>query len=316
MGADGFLTRDPRPEGEIREDRTDPGRHEMRGKWTVIVSVIAALIVPTMALAHDITQGDLRIHEPWARATIGIAKTAAAYLTVINQGTHADRLIGVSTPVADGAMLHKSVMDENGVMMMRPVEAIDVPAGGEVKLEPGGMHVMLMGVHDPLKEGEHFPLTLSFEHAGDVAVSVHVSGVASSSAEQEDESHESHEMDMEEDHGKASETTDEETAATMVAGQKAPHQVIDVRIENRQVVAPKEAIRVTEGEMIELRWTSDEPVELHLHGYDIEIEVEPGKPASMVVDAYATGRFPIESHGWGNEGHGEEALTFLEVYPK
>ena len=316
MGADGFQTRDPRSEGEIREDFTDPGRHEMRGKWTVIVSFLAALIVPTMALAHDITQGDLRIHEPWARATIGIAKTAAAYLTVINQGTHADRLIGVSTPVADGAMLHASIMDENGVMKMRPAAAIDVPAGGEVKLEPGGMHVMLTGVHDPLKAGEPFPLTLSFERAGDVAVSVHVADIAAGFAEQESESHESHEMDMEEDHGKASETTDEETAATMVAAQKAPQQVIDVRIENRQVVEPKEAIRVTEGDVVELRWISDEPVELHLHGYDIKIEVQPGEPASMVVDAFATGRFPIESHGGGNEGHGEEALTFLEVYPK
>lgn len=98
--------------------------------------------------------------------------------------------------------------------------------------------------------------------------------------------------------------------------QDAASKVIDVRIENRQVVEPQEAIRVTEGEVIELRWTSDEAAELHLHGYDIELEVKPGEPASMVVEAYATGRFPIEIHGGGNEGHGEDTLTFLEVYPK
>lgn len=98
--------------------------------------------------------------------------------------------------------------------------------------------------------------------------------------------------------------------------QDSPKRVIEARIENRKVVAPMEAIRITEGDVIELRWTSDEAVELHLHGYDIEIEVKPGESASMVVDARATGRFPIESHGWGNGGHGEETLTYLEVLPR
>ena len=92
-------------------------------------------------------------------------------------------------------------------------------------------------------------------------------------------------------------------------------RVIDVRIENRKVVAPRAAIRITEGDAIELRWTSDEPVELHLHGYDLEIQVRPGEPAAMVIEAHATGRFPITSHGWGEGGHGHDALTYLEVYP-
>lgn len=272
------------------------------------------LLSAVIARAHDVTQGDLRIHEPWARATIGVAQTAAAYLTVVNQGAQDDRLIGVSTPVADAAMLHKSVMDENGVMKMRPLEAIDVPAGGEVKLEPGGMHVMLMGVHQPLKAGDHFPMTLSFERAGDVAVTVHVADAAAGSAEQGSGGQESHEMDMGQGHG--DEAASMEAAGPSAAAQTAPQKVFDVKIENRQVVAPKEPIRVTEGDVVELRWTSDEAVELHLHGYDIEIEVKPGEPASMIVEANASGRFPIESHRWGNGGHSEEALTFLEVYPK
>ena len=97
--------------------------------------------------------------------------------------------------------------------------------------------------------------------------------------------------------------------------QNRPRQMLEVRIENRQVVEPREAIRVTQGDVIELRWTSDEAVELHLHGYDIEFDVEPGEPASMVIQANATGRFPITSHGWGDGGHGHDALIFLEVYP-
>ncbi len=101
-----------------------------------------------------------------------------------------------------------------------------------------------------------------------------------------------------------------------VVAQDASQRAIEVRIENREVVAPGESIRITEGDVIELVWTSDEPVELHLHGYDLEIQVRPDEPATMVIEAYATGRFPITSHGWGEDGHGHDALTYLEVYPR
>ena len=97
--------------------------------------------------------------------------------------------------------------------------------------------------------------------------------------------------------------------------QEVSQRVIEVRIEDRKVVAPSEVIRLTEGDVIELRWTSDEPVKLHLHGYDLKIDVRPDEPATMVVDAYAAGRFPITSHGWGKSSHGDTALTYLEVYP-
>ena len=164
----------------------------MWGKWTFIVSVFAALTMPNMTLANTVPLGELRIHEPWARATIGVSKTAAAYLTVMNQGSDADHLIGIATPVAENAMLHTTAIGDDGVMKMRPVEAIEVPAGGEVRLEPGGPHIMLMGVHEPLMAGEHFPLTLSFERAGDVTVTVPVADIAAGFAEQEPENHESH----------------------------------------------------------------------------------------------------------------------------
>lgn len=99
-------------------------------------------------------------------------------------------------------------------------------------------------------------------------------------------------------------------------GQDGSRRAIDVRIEHRKVVSPKKAIRVSQNDDIELRWTSDELVSLHLHGYDQELRVEPGKPAVMVVRAHATGRFPITSHGWGSGGHGHHALTYLEVHPR
>lgn len=99
------------------------------------------------------------------------------------------------------------------------------------------------------------------------------------------------------------------------AAQDSPTRVIDLRIENRRVVEPEGTIRVTQGDLVELRWTSDEPVDLHLHGYDQELQVQPDAPASMVVEAFASGRFPITSHGWSEGGHGHDALIFLEVYP-
>ena len=93
-------------------------------------------------------------------------------------------------------------------------------------------------------------------------------------------------------------------------------RVIELRIEARAVVAPKGAIRIVEGDVVELRWVSDRAVRLHLHGYDIELRLRPGEPATMSITAYATGRFPITSHGWGERGRGHDALTYLEVYPR
>ena len=98
--------------------------------------------------------------------------------------------------------------------------------------------------------------------------------------------------------------------------QDRAQRVIEVRIEKRKVVAPGPAIRISKGEVVELRWTSDEPVELHLHGYDLTIHAGPDKPAAMVVKAHAAGRFLITSHGWGKGGHGHDTLTYLEVSPR
>ena len=102
--------------------------------------------------------------------------------------------------------------------------------------------------------------------------------------------------------------------AAPLAQQQA--KVVEARIEKRRVVAPEAAIRVTQGDLVELRWTSDEEAELHLHGYDVKLVVRPGAPAAMRLEAHASGRFPITSHRWGSGGHGHDALTYLEVYPR
>jgi periplasmic copper chaperone A len=119
--------------------------------------------------------GDLVVENPWARESV--TPTGAAYLTVRNQGDADDRLVGIATEVADRAELHSSVM-QDGVMRMRPVEAIELPAHGEAVLAPGGLHVMLIGLKGPLEEGKSFALTLSFEEAGEVEVVTTIEDIA------------------------------------------------------------------------------------------------------------------------------------------
>ncbi len=113
----------------------------------------------------------------WARATAGQATNTAVYLTV--SAAETDRLVAASTPVASEAMLHEN-RTVGGVMQMRMLPSIVVTAGEKIVLAPGGLHIMLTGVKAPLTAGGHFPMTLRFEKAGDVAVEVTVEKVGAS----------------------------------------------------------------------------------------------------------------------------------------
>lgn len=146
-------------------------------RLTFVLAALAAVVIfstwgPT-AHGHGYTVGALTIGHPWARATVGTSRPGGAYLTVTNKGAEADRLIGAECAIAERVELHRSGM-EGGMMRMTPVEAIEVPAGGKVALEPGGYHLMLLGLKQPLSAGTKVPLTLVFEKAGRVAVEVSV----------------------------------------------------------------------------------------------------------------------------------------------
>jgi copper(I)-binding protein len=105
--------------------------------------------------------------------SMGSGSNSAAYMMLVNESDTPDALIRASTAAAETVELHTVVM-EDGVMMMRPVTQIDVPASGETELRPGGFHVMLLGITDDLEEGETVDLTLTFENAGDVSISAPV----------------------------------------------------------------------------------------------------------------------------------------------
>jgi copper(I)-binding protein len=130
--------------------------------------------------------GDLVVENPWARESV--TRTGAVYLTVRNGGDQDDRLVGVSSEVADKAELHSSVM-QDGVMKMRAVEAVDVPAHGEAVLEPGGLHIMLIGLKAPLEEGKSFALTLEFENAGGIEVMTTIEEIAHAGGGSHDHGH-------------------------------------------------------------------------------------------------------------------------------
>ncbi|PIW28949.1 MAG: hypothetical protein COW30_06330 [Rhodospirillales bacterium CG15_BIG_FIL_POST_REV_8_21_14_020_66_15] len=109
----------------------------------------------------------------WARPTIGRLRVTAAYFQAAVTGKDADRLTGARTPVAAHAELHEHVM-QNDVARMRPVAGVPVAPGKPATFRPGGYHVMIKDLKQPLNEGDTFPLTLTFEIAGDVTVQVTV----------------------------------------------------------------------------------------------------------------------------------------------
>ncbi len=141
--------------------------------WLVAIGFVVLGLVgaaPTVS-----AQGTgLQVENAWARATPGKSDIGVAYATI--RSPVGDRLVAASTPVANKAELHTMTMT-NGVMKMRPVAAIDIPAGKPVSLAPGGLHIMLMGLKEPLKAGEKFPLTLDFAKAGKRTVDVAVDKV-------------------------------------------------------------------------------------------------------------------------------------------
>ncbi len=98
---------------------------------------------------------------------------------------------------------------------------------------------------------------------------------------------------------------------------RAESLTIDVVIEARKVLGDNVA-RVAQGDAVTLRWSTDEAVSVHLHGYDLKLSIAPGTPAEMNLEAFAAGRFPVTSHGFGDHGHDDEevVLLYLEVHPR
>jgi len=144
---------------------------------TFTFAALVASLFAVPARAEDVKAGDLVISQAWSRATPNGAKIAGGYLTIENKGTAPDKLIGGSGDIAGKVEVHEMSVN-NGVMTMRPLDkGLAIEPGKTVKLAPGGYHLMMFDLKGPLKQGEKVPVTLEFEKAGKVNVSVDVQGV-------------------------------------------------------------------------------------------------------------------------------------------
>lgn len=146
-----------------------------------ILVCIALVIASAAADAADVPQKSLDIRDPFARATPPGAKSTAVYMTIENKGKEPDRLLSAKSPAAGIVEIHEMKMD-GGMMQMREVKDIVVAPGATVELKPGGYHVMLMDLKQPLKQGDTLPVTLRFEKAGAVEVKATVAAMGASQA--------------------------------------------------------------------------------------------------------------------------------------
>jgi copper(I)-binding protein len=134
---------------------------------------LQALLGCSPPAGGDLAQPGLAVTHPWTRPTVGGMSMGVAYFDIENRGRSADTLLAVSSPVADSAELHRSII-EDGMARMRPAGEIVIAPGATVKAEPEGLHVMLHGLKQPLVAGSQVPLTLTFSSAGEITVQLDV----------------------------------------------------------------------------------------------------------------------------------------------
>jgi copper(I)-binding protein len=151
-------------------------------RFHTVAAALALSLVAAPALAEEIKAGDLTIEKPWARATPKGADVGAAYLEVRNAGGDADRLTGGTADFAN-VEIHEMSMQGNVMQMRELKDGLPIPAHGDVKLSPGGYHIMLTGLKHPLVKGDTAKVTLTFERAGAVTVDFAVVGVGAASGD-------------------------------------------------------------------------------------------------------------------------------------
>lgn len=142
----------------------------------------AAVAFATAAHAHAYELGDLTIDHPWSRATPAAAPVGAGYLTIINKGKTADRLVSGTSTVSARVEIHDMAIVD-GVMRMRALDqGIVVPPGGKIEFKPGGHHIMLIGLKQPIAKDSTFKGTLTFEKAGTIEIEYKVEGMGKAPA--------------------------------------------------------------------------------------------------------------------------------------
>ena len=133
----------------------------------LLASFSAVLILSACA-----SQGDLTIEDAWARPGIAEGNTGV-FFVIANPTDQDDRLLSANSTIAQAVEMHKTTM-QDGVMKMSPQDFVDIPAGGQVVFKPGDLHLMLINLNDQLNVGDTFEITLVFETAGEISLTVTV----------------------------------------------------------------------------------------------------------------------------------------------
>jgi hypothetical protein len=140
-----------------------------------ILTILA--LIAGVGTIHAQSTSPIAIEKPFSRATPGGAKIGAGYMTITNKGPAADRLVSASSPAAGKVEIHEMSMQDNVMKMRELPGGLPIGAGKSVSLTPGGYHLMLMGLKAPLKQGDKIPVTLNFEKAGKVDITLDVEGI-------------------------------------------------------------------------------------------------------------------------------------------
>jgi copper(I)-binding protein len=154
-------------------------RRYLVNNWAILSGMRQSLFLTSIALlwlfAKGSLAGDIMVTQASVTApVVATAKTAAATMILMNHGAVADRLLGLTTPVADYAEIHQTV-EADGMVSMKPVEAIELAPGQAVDLSTLHMHIMLSGLHGPVKVGDKVSLELRFEKSQPITVEATVS---------------------------------------------------------------------------------------------------------------------------------------------
>lgn len=158
----------------------------------IAIAVAATVLSPADVLAHDYRVGSISVGHPWTRATPPGPSVGGGYLTLRNEGEKADRLIGASSPVAERVEIHAMEMEDDVMRMRKLEDGLEIPAGATVELAPGGIHIMMIGLQEPIAEGDMVPLTLVFEEAGEIRVELVAERIGANAADAASGSHGDH----------------------------------------------------------------------------------------------------------------------------
>jgi copper(I)-binding protein len=138
---------------------------------------LIVIFVLSLCISMPAMSSSILIQNAFARASIGLAKNGVVFMSIHNRSDKSDQLLAIQTDIAKNSSLHKHLND-NGIMKMRRVSKISIPRNSNIELKPGGFHIMLMGLKNPLTEGNQFNLTLVFKNTGKLTVPVKIKKAA------------------------------------------------------------------------------------------------------------------------------------------